>query len=102
MRVHARRSPGADLALTKHAAVRMQQRGIPCWFVDLLVQHGRTRHDGHGALVISVCKDTRRKLQSVLSRTEYVNAERYFDVYAVVSSDNAIVTAAHRSHRRFH
>jgi hypothetical protein len=35
----------------------------------------------------------------VLSRTEYASAERYFDVYAVVAPDMAVVTAAHRTGR---
>lgn len=88
--------------LTSHAATRLQQRGIPGWFLDLLVRHGKATHDGHGALVLSVCKDTRRELQAVLTRAEYAAAERYFGVYAVVSSDQAVITAAHRAHRRFH
>jgi hypothetical protein len=87
---------------TDHAAVRMQQRGIPAWYLNLLVQHGKTTHDGHGAVLKSVSKSTRQRLRKVLSRTEYVQAERYFGVYAVVSPEQAIVTAAHRTHRRFH
>jgi hypothetical protein len=90
------------LSVTRHASVRMQQRGIPAWFLELLLRHGRARHDGHGALVLSVCKDTRHRLQAVLSRKEYADAERYFSVYAVLSTDDAIVTTAHRTHRRFH
>ena len=85
--------------LTTHAAVRLQQRGIPAWFLRLLIQHGKTSHDGHGAVLKSVNKGTRRRLQAVLSRTEYAQAERYFDVYAVVSPDSAVVTAAHRTRR---
>jgi len=104
MRIHAAPTDVADpeLSLTRHAAMRMQQRGIPSWFVDLLVQHGRPYHDGHGALVLSVCKHTRRRLQRVLTERQYAAAERYFGVYAVVSADDAIVTAAHRTNRRFH
>jgi hypothetical protein len=92
----------AHLSLTHHASIRLQQRGIPTWFVDLLAQHGKATHDGHGALVLSVSKPTRRKLQSLLTRTQYARAERYFKVYAVLSSDDHVVTAAHRKSRRFH
>lgn len=90
------------LRLTDHASIRMQQRGIPGWFVQLLIEHGKTRHDGHGALVKSVSKATRRRLQAVLPHRTYVEAERYFDVYAVLSDDQAVITAAHRTHRRMH
>jgi len=33
-------------------------------------------------------------------RSEYAAAERYFSVYAVVSTDHTVVTAAHRTRRR--
>lgn len=92
-------TPTADFRLTHHASTRLQQRGIPPWFLALLIQHGKTIHDGHGAVVKTVNKQTRRKLQEVLSRTDYANAERYFDVYAVVTPDRAVVTAAHRTRR---
>jgi hypothetical protein len=88
--------------LTGHAAIRLQQRGIPSWFLHLLVQHGKTIHDGHGAVLKTVDRATRRRLQDVLSRTEYAQAERYFDVYAVVAGDQAVITAAHRTKRRLH
>jgi hypothetical protein len=37
-----------------------------------------------------------------LSRHEYAQAERYFGVYAVLVPGQAVVTAAHRTSRRFH
>lgn len=91
------------IRLTDHAAVRMQQRGIPGWYLRLLVEYGKTTHDGHGAVLKSVSKSTRQRLRNVLSRHQYAEAERYFGVYAVVvGPDQAVVTAAHRTHRRFH
>ncbi len=88
-----------SLNLSRHAIARLQQRGIPGWFLGLLVDHGRTHHDGHGAVIKTVDKSTRRQLQAVLSRTQYVAAERYFGVYAVLA-DQAVVTAAHRTRRK--
>lgn len=88
-------------AMTRHAAIRTQQRGIPPWFLALLLAYGRSRHDGHGAVIKSVDRAARQRLQMLLSRTDYAAAERYFDVYAVVAADDqAIVTAAHRTRRR--
>lgn len=93
-------SQPAGLRLTHHASVRLQQRGIPPWYLDLLVQHGKPLHDGHGAVLLTVDKRTRRRLQTVLTRPEYARAERYFGVYAVVASDDdAVITAAHRTRR---
>ena len=93
------RHAATSFRLTSHAAVRLQQRGIPAWFLGLLIEHGKTSHDGRGAVRKSVDKGTRRRLQALLSRTEYVQAERYFDVYAVVAPDCSVVTAAHRTRR---
>ena len=90
----------ARLQLTQHASIRVQQRGIPGWFLGLLLDHGRSRHDGHGAVIKSVDKSVRRQLKTVLTRAEYAAAERYFGVYAVVAADDAVVTAAHRTRRR--
>ena len=41
-------------------------------------------------------------VRRVLPRERYVQAERWFDAYAVVSADAAVVTVAHRTHRRLH
>jgi hypothetical protein len=91
------------LRLTTHATVRMQQRGIPAWYLQLLMEYGETRLDGHGAERMSISKSSRRQLRGVLSQNEYAKAERYFGVYAVVATDDdAVITAAHRTHRRFH
>ena len=101
MQAHSR-DAATPFHLTSHAAVRLQQRGIPAWFLGLLLEHGKTSYDGHGAVLKSVNKGTRRRLQAVLSRTQYAQAERYFDVYAVVSHGDAVVTAAHRTRRHLH
>lgn len=96
---------GQGLRLTDHASIRMQQRGIPSWFLRLLLEQGKTTHDGHGAQVKSVSKATRRRLQTVLPHRLFVEAERYFDVYAVVAAHPArrIRAASHapgEPHRR--
>ena len=99
---HAHPLPATGARLTDHAMVRLQQRGIPAWFVDLLLEHGHTRHDGHGAVLKTVSKATRERLRRVLPPKDYARAERWFGVYAVLSADQAVLTAAHRTHRRFH
>jgi len=91
--------PAAPVNVSKHASVRLQQRGIPAWYVELLVTWGQSRHDGHGAQVFSVTKPVRNRLARELPHTSYVRAERYFDVYAVVSGDGTLITAAHKQRR---
>jgi hypothetical protein len=85
--------------LSQHAQARLQQRGIPAWYVDLLVSWGEGRHDGHGAQVFAVTKAVRHRLARELPREEYVMAERYFGVYAVVSGGGTLITVAHRQGR---
>lgn len=86
--------------LTRHATRRLQQRGIPGWFLELLVHHGKARHDGHGVVIHTVDQAARRRLLDCLGPKAYASAERYFGVYAVVAADDqAIVTAAHRTRR---
>jgi hypothetical protein len=89
-----------DIQLTRHAQVRLQQRGVPSWFLHLLIRHGKTVHDGRGAVIKTVDKEARRRLQQRLSPKAYANAERYFDVYAVVTLSDAVVTVAHRTRHR--
>jgi hypothetical protein len=101
-RTDPRATTPAVFHLTGHAATRLQQRGIPQWFVQLLVQHGKTSHDGHSAKLKSISKATRRRLRAVLSHRQYVQAERFFNVYAVVADDGAVITTARRTRRRFH
>ena len=86
--------------MTNHACHRLQQRGIPPWFVALLVSHGRTQHDAHGAMIKTEDRATRRDLRCSLSRTQYAAAERHFNVYVVVADDQDVITAAHRTRRR--
>src|SRR5689334_5239309 len=64
-----------NLRFTRHASSRLQQRGIPPWFVALLLRHGKTSHDGHGALLKSIDKDARKRIHGALERTEYARAE---------------------------
>jgi hypothetical protein len=60
----------SSIRIADHAAVRMQQRGIPDWYLQLLIEHGKTTHDGHGAVLKSVSKSTRQGLRNVLSRNQ--------------------------------
>lgn len=98
---HAHLPGAAELPLTQHARVRLQQRGIPRWYLQLLLDHGQMQHDGHGATVLTVNHRVRQRLRFVLNRTEYARAERYFGVYAVVSPDAAVITAARRTRRAY-
>ena len=84
----------APMSLTHHSQVRLQQRGIPRWYVDTLVTHGRHCHAPGGAEIVCIDKGARQRLGRSLSRQDFARAERYFNVYAVVAPGGVLVTVA--------
>ncbi len=84
--------------LTQHAAVRQQQRGIPKFVVDYLINHGKANFDHHGAEIITFPKMVRNRLKKVLPKQDYVRQESHFDCYAVVR-DGHLITVGHRTKR---
>ncbi len=87
-----------SLFLTKHAADRMQQRGIPEFVIELVLAFGTCEYDSKGGEKYFFDKRSKRRLKSYLGRAIYRALEDYLDIY-VVSSDGKIVTCAHRTKR---
>ena len=81
--------------LTVHARVRMQQRGIPPAALDALLEYGRESHDHRGARIVSFDKRSRRRAARALGNA-FRSLERYFDAYAVLGADDAVITVGHR------
>jgi hypothetical protein len=85
--------------ITKHAAIRMQQRGINEQTLDYLVRYGSRMHDNRGCLIVFFNKHSRKHL------TEFQNAylpkpiKSQMDAYAVVSIDGKVLTVGHRFKR---
>lgn len=86
-------------AATNHARIRMQQRGIPDGAVDLLLDYGREIRAGKGRRIVSFDKRSRRRMARELGEQVLRRVERYLDAYAVVGTDDTIVTVGHRLHR---
>ena len=85
--------------LTTHARVRMQQRGIPPVALDVLLDYGREAHDHRGCRIVRFDKRSRKRAERELDRGLYRSVERYFNAYAVVGSDDAVLTVGHRRRR---
>ena len=85
---------GSYLHLTRHSEVRLQQRGIPRWYVDTLMTHGRHCHAPGGAEIVCIDKGARQRLGRHLTRQDFARAERFFNVYAVVAPGGVLVTVA--------
>lgn len=84
--------------LTVHARVRMQQRGIPPVALEALLDYGSQAHDHRGCRIVRFDKRSRAHAARELGPA-YPRLERYFDTYAVVGPDDAVITVGHRSRR---
>ena len=84
--------------MTQHAQARTQQRAIPPMLVDLLLQFGTSEPAGNGASKVFFDKEARRHVKTYAGPlAPFIN--EYMDVYAVVSSDDAVITVGHRTDR---
>ncbi len=90
--------PIASTRLTRHAAIRSQQRGIPSASIEALLDYGTEHHDHHGAVIVLLDRSATRKLARARSmRGAEVDALR--GLYAVVTTDGAVRTVGHRTRR---
>ena len=67
---------GPDFPLTRHAAARMQQRGISTRALEALLEHGRVRPGPGGSEIVLFRK-----------------------TYAVLGAGGAVLTVGHRTRR---
>jgi TPP-dependent pyruvate/acetoin dehydrogenase alpha subunit len=87
-----------DMAITKHAQARMQQRNIPPLMIDLLYRYGREQSQD-GATLLYLDKKGREHARDAL-----LDITRRFDklggTYLVEGSDSGdLVTIGHRRRR---
>lgn len=83
---------------TRHAASRIQQRGIPKLVVDMLLEFGCSEPAGGGASKFFFDKLARRKVKAYAGSLSRV-LEDHLDVYAVVGPDTQVITVGHRYER---
>lgn len=86
------------MATTHHAQARTQQRGIPQMLIDLLLMFGKREAAGSGLSKIFFDKRGRRRVQGYAGPLGSL-INQYLDVYAVVTSDDTVITIAHRFER---
>ena len=84
--------------LTKHAASRMQQRGLARLQLDLLLDFGTREPAGDGAVKVFMDRAARKRLRAYAGPLSAKCLE-HLDVYAIVSPEGQVVTAAHRIER---
>ena len=71
---------------TKHAASRMQQRGLACLQLDLLLDFGTREPAGGGAVKVFMDRAARKRLRAYAGPLSAKCLE-HLDVYAIVSPE---------------
>lgn len=80
---------------TEHASVRLQQRAIPSFIVNLLEQFGSEKRCGQADRLF-FDKAAKRRLQQHLGGKRGLHIiERWMGVYAVIGDNGRVVTVAH-------
>jgi hypothetical protein len=87
--------------LTRHAAVRQQQRGIPELLIDLLLDYGVVERAGAGARTFYFDKSSRKKVLAYAGPLAPA-IEPFLDYYAIVGADEQVVTVAKRRAKVHH
>lgn len=85
--------------LTRHASIRMQQRGITPDTVDALLAYGTTEHDHRGAKVVYFDKHARFRMLAKVGMAHYKLIEGKLNAYAVLSGGGDLITVGHRQKR---
>ncbi|MDO9424145.1 MAG: hypothetical protein Q7T40_08150 [Methylobacter sp.] len=86
--------------MTKHAAVRAQQRCIPLEISMLLDQFGERHYNGNGVILRYFSKASIRNMLKKQSEKLSAKIKHYFDVYKVVSVDGGnTITIGYRTKR---
>jgi hypothetical protein len=85
-----------EFIASHHAAIRQQQRGIPGYVIDSLINYGKVNHDHHGAEILTLPKAVRQKLKNAKSKGKYNALESHFDCNAALN-ESVIVTVGHRT-----
>jgi hypothetical protein len=87
------------MELTRHAELRMQQRGIPRQAIDYVLAYGRASHDHHGARIVWLDKRSRARLGREEGRVVLRKLDKHLNAYAIVGMDGAVLTVGHRYQR---
>jgi len=84
--------------ITKHAADRLQQRGIPQVLIDLLFQFGDIVHIGHGFERIHFQKRSQKKVRAYLGNRDNGWFDKYRGVY-LIARDGKVITCGYQTKR---
>lgn len=87
---------------TTHAAIRLQQRGIPPVVSDMLLAYGDEKFDGHGGVIRYFSATGLQELSSDLGKGSSKFVERYRNCYLVQAIDDGAVITVSKRHAKKH
>lgn len=86
--------------ISKHAAIRAQQRGITPMIQEYLLEYGAEIYDGHGGIKRCFDKRSIRRIERCLGAEQVRRIANFQDTYLVESChDGSIITVGHRTKR---
>lgn len=84
---------------SQHAQRRLRQRGVPIQVLEWLLLYGTTRHDHHQGVWYFFDKRARERLRHFVDQKTIVRFQNCLNTYAVVSTDDCVLTVGHRQCR---
>lgn len=87
------------LSLSRHAAVRLQQRSIPPLVADLLDRYGARQPAGSGAEIVYMDKVARRRVCQDLGGAAVAALQPLLSAYLIESENGMVITAGWRRTR---
>ena len=85
---------------TRHAQMRMQQRGIPPLIEQWLDEFGEEQYDGHGGVRRYFSRKSIRAMERAFGRQPVRRMAGYLDAFKVESShDGTTLTLGHQTKR---
>ena len=88
------------IALTDHARMRMQQRGIPQSQIEWLLEYGSERYDRCGKLWLSNDHKAKKLMRKYLPSDILKRIK--LDTYGVIAEENGVLVAVGHRTKHFH
>lgn len=92
----------SQTAMTNHASIRSQQRGIPLLIREWLMDFGEEVYDHRGAIIYFFNRDSRRKLERNFGRESIRRFHEWLDSYAVVSVNERVLITVGKHYKKIH
>ena len=96
------RFDGLGFALTRHAGIRVQQRGVNREILGCLLDYGHHEADHKGCHVVTFDGKSLKAMSAMSLHEPLTSNARASDsrnLFAVIDSDGVVITAGHRFRR---